>query len=118
MGESMIFAFNILVKKVDDYWTAHCLELDIVTTAKTPEEVKVDILDLITAQLNYALGHENMKYFFHPAPEDVMREFKNCKKYIRSERQVRPKKESDYPVKPPPYLLISNSTDCFNSCHA
>ena len=68
-GTSMIF--NILIKKEEDVFIAHCLELDIVTTSKYEKEVINDILDLVKAQVNYAFSNDNLVHLFHPAPPEV-----------------------------------------------
>ena len=74
---SMIF--NVLVKKDNDLYIAHCLELDIVATSKDLEEVKTDIVDLIKAQVDYAFSHDNLDYLYHPAPSEIWQEFYACK---------------------------------------
>ena len=70
---------NILIKKEEDLFVAHCLELDIVATGGTVQQVKEDILDLIVAQVDYAFSNNNLDNLYHPAPPDVWREFFACK---------------------------------------
>lgn len=70
--------FNILIKKEEDYFIAHCLELDIVATADTVEEVKEDILSLMKAQIEYAFFNDNMDNLYHSAPQEVWNEFYSC----------------------------------------
>jgi len=69
---------NVLIKKEAEMWVAHCLELDIVATAPTEQEVEADILDLISAQVDYAFSHGNLDHLFHPAPAQVWEEFYRC----------------------------------------
>ncbi len=52
--------FNILIKKEEDLVVAHGLELDIVATAGTAQQVKDEILDLIFVQVHYALRNDNL----------------------------------------------------------
>ena len=70
--------FNILIKAEKDYFIAHCLELDIVATADSLEEVKEDILSLMKAQIEYAFFNENFDNLYHSAPQEVWEEFYSC----------------------------------------
>ena len=67
--------FNVLIKKIDDKFLAHCLELDIVTTAKTLNQVRQDIIDLIKAQVSFAYENDNLAHLFKPAPKEVWEEY-------------------------------------------
>ncbi|MDY7037350.1 MAG: hypothetical protein SV375_14440 [Thermodesulfobacteriota bacterium] len=71
--------FNILAKKENKIWIAHCLELDIVSTAKTLNILKKEIVDLIIAQIDYAFSKDNLDNLYHPAPTEVWRKFYACK---------------------------------------
>jgi hypothetical protein len=71
--------FNILLKKEEDLFVAHCLELDIVATGDTVQQAKNDVLDLIVAQVDYAFSNDNLDHLYHPAPPEVWREFFACK---------------------------------------
>ena len=66
---------DIVITQEEDYWLAHCLQLDIVTTAETLERVKSDILDLIGVQISYAFEHNNLDNLFFPAPAEVWKKF-------------------------------------------
>jgi hypothetical protein len=57
---------------------AHCLELDIVTTGETQSQVKQDMVDLISSQIDYAFSNDNLAHLYHPAPLDVWKEFYEC----------------------------------------
>ena len=70
---SMIF--SVLVKKEGDMWVAHCLELDIVTTARSLDAVKADMNDLIAAQVDYAFCNDNLENLYRPAPPEVWKKF-------------------------------------------
>ncbi len=72
--------FNVLVKKENGGWLAHCLELDIVAEGDTFKKATSALMDLIIIQFDYALANDNMKYFYKPAPEDVWQEFFACQK--------------------------------------
>jgi hypothetical protein len=74
---SMIF--NVLVKKEENLFIAHCLELDIVATSTTVDQVTTDIIDLIKAQVDYAFSNDNLDHLYRPAPSEVWEELYACK---------------------------------------
>jgi hypothetical protein len=71
--------FNILMKKEDEMFIAHCMELDIVATGSSVDETTQDMIDLIIAQLKYAFLNDNLDHLYRPAPPEVWREFYLCK---------------------------------------
>ncbi|MBU2547753.1 MAG: hypothetical protein KKB20_05035 [Proteobacteria bacterium] len=100
--------FSILVKEMEYAWLAHCLELDIVATAATVEDVEKDMLDLICAQVAYAFNNDNLENLYHPAPADAWKEFFQCREQV--ERRV--PLESHFHGEAVPSWIIANS------CHA
>ena len=56
--------FNIAYFKEEELFVAHCLELNIATSAQTLAEVKTDIAELIEAQIDFAIEHDNMEYIY------------------------------------------------------
>lgn len=71
--------FNVVCFKEEELFVAHCLELNIATSAETIGEVKNDISDLIKAQIEYAIGHNNMEYLFKSAPQEIWNILKHSK---------------------------------------
>jgi hypothetical protein len=70
---------NILIKKEDGIFVAHCLELDIVATGDTLIQAQKDIVALICAQIDYAFSNDNLENLYHPAPKEVWAEFYRCR---------------------------------------
>ena len=70
--------FSILIKEEEDYFLAHCLELDIVATSDSISDVKDDILSLIKTQIEYAFRNNNLDNLFKPAPQETWKEFYSC----------------------------------------
>ncbi len=70
--------FNILIKKKDEVFIAHCMELDIVAAGQAVEEAANDLIDLIITQLEYAFSNNNLDNLYRPAPPEVWREFYMC----------------------------------------
>lgn len=61
---------NVLIYKDGDEWIAHCLQMDLVASSKSEKKVEDDIIDLIKAQVIYAIENDNMGYIFKQAPAD------------------------------------------------
>jgi predicted RNase H-like HicB family nuclease len=98
--------FNVLIKKVDGCYIAHCLELDIVATAKTKPQVCKDITDLVQAAVDYAFAHDNLDYLFRPAHPDVWKEFYECKDAIEKKSRIESRFKVENPnVFIPPWLI-------------
>jgi hypothetical protein len=110
MENSMIF--NILAKKENDMWVAHCLELDIVTTAKSLSTLKKEIVDLIVTQVDYAFSNDNLNNLYHPASPDVWKAFYACKeqeeKKIKLKSAFRTTKNLQTFV--PPWIIAKTCT--------
>ena len=79
---------NILIKREEGMFVAHCLEMDIVATGDSLEAVKSDIIDLIKAQITFAFAHGNQDNLFHPAPSEVWREFYKCSGVEKARHEV------------------------------
>lgn len=71
---------NVLIYREGDNWIAHCLQMDIVaanTNVKTAED---DIIDLIKAQVTFALENDNLGNLFKPAPAEEWAKLENATK--------------------------------------
>lgn len=66
---------DILIKREEDYYLAHCLQFDIVATADTVTDVKRNIIDLCTAHIRFSYENDNMDYLFSPAPAEIWKEY-------------------------------------------
>jgi len=75
MGQKVKIGLDILIKKEEDYFLAHCLQFDIVATADTLKDVRKDIIDLCRAHIEYAHENDNLEYLFSPAPKEVWAEY-------------------------------------------
>jgi len=71
MGQKAEIRLDILIKRVDDYYQAHCLQFDIVATSDSLGEVRKDIIDLCRAHIENAYEYDNLEYLFSPAPKEV-----------------------------------------------
>lgn len=66
---------DILIKKEQDCYIAHCLQFDLVATDETKEGVSEAIVDLCKAHIDFSLKNDNMEYLFSPAPKEVWAEY-------------------------------------------
>ena len=82
MNHSASMIFNILIKKEDEVFVAHCMELDIVATGQSMEEAVNDLIDLIIAQLEYAFINDNLDHLYRPAPPEVWRQLYMCERSL------------------------------------
>ncbi len=88
MNRSASMVFNIFIKKDDDVFVAHCMELDIVATGQSIDEATEDLIGLIIAQLQYAFSNDNLDHLYRPAPPEVWREFYLCREALE-EREIK-----------------------------
>jgi len=56
-------------------WLAHCLELDIVADADSPEKAMVDVMELATLQVTVAATEGELDSVFRPAPPEIWKMF-------------------------------------------
>lgn len=110
--------FNVFVKREGGIFIAHCLELDIVATGGSLDQVEKDLLDLVSAQVDYAFTHDNLEYLYHPAPREIWKEFYSGKAYIekRSKIESLPKKDTPEAFVPP--WIIATFCNSFAADHA
>lgn len=118
-SKGLAMTFNVLIKEEDDVYVAHCLELDIVATSNTEDQVEKDIISLITAQVSYAFSNDNLENLYHSAPPEIWAEFFSCK----DQREERHKTESFFKKEPPsgsiiPPWIITNTCRSPRLCHA
>ncbi len=92
---------NIVIYKAGEEWVAHCLQMDIVASGKSAKAVEEDIVDLIKAQLRFAIDNDNVVNMFKPAPIEIWSMLKHAKRCdLRNIRLLAPhKKEFVPPVK-------------------
>ena len=100
--------FNILAKKENNMWIAHCLELDIVATGKALNTLKKEIADLIITQIDYAFSNDNLGNLYRPAPAEIWKEFYDCKKSI--EKRIKMKSGFKNNSFIPPWIIANT---CF-----
>ena len=110
--------FNVLIKKQDELFLAHCLELDILTAADDLTQVKDDIIDLMIAQIEYAFNNDNLEYLYKPAPIEVWQEFYGCDEAEIIERKISPSGKNKSFSQIPHYILTKNCFPAESLCHA
>lgn len=69
------FAFKVLVVYEQSLYVAHCLELNLVATARTYRSAMDDLRAVVKTQVLYAIENENMEYLYHSAPQKVWNDY-------------------------------------------
>lgn len=69
------FRLDVLIKKEGNYYTAHCLQFDLVATDDTLEGVQNAIIELCNAHIQFSYRNNNTEYLFSPAPHKVWNEY-------------------------------------------
>lgn len=108
---------NILIKKEDGLFIAHCLELDIIAVCDTLDNARKEVISLVCAQIDYAFSNDNLENLYHPAPQEVWVEFFKCKEKIERKYKLESgfKKEKNRSFLPP--LLTTNTCQPKALCH-
>lgn len=114
------FTTNVLIKREDDMFVAHCLELDIVAVDATLDDVQREIVSLICAQIDFAFSNDNLDNLYHPAPSEVWQEFYRCKEQTERKYAIqnRFKKKSGVEKFLPPWLITKTCKSENNICYA
>ncbi len=75
MNKNAEIRLDILIRKVEDHYEAHCLQFDIVATDDAMEAVQKTIIELCVAHIRFSLENDNMAYLFSPAPQEAWAEY-------------------------------------------
>ena len=68
-----IFDVNIFVFREDSEWTAVALEMDVRGYGSTSRSAIDDLMDMLTAQVSYAVQMGHPESVWHPAEEKYWR---------------------------------------------
>lgn len=120
MKKNWSFEFRILVKRQDDLWVAHCLELDLVAAAPTEEQAQQEMADIILEQVRYCIANDNMDHLFRSAPAEVWEEYRACEKQRKPVNRVikAPPKGTFAEDYPPISFVASACRSPLDVCHA
>jgi hypothetical protein len=118
MNQETAMTFNVLIKEEEGMFIAHCLELDLVTTSTSLDQVQTDILDVIGAQVDYAFTNNNLEYLYHPAPQEVWKEFFECQEKWEKRYKIAPlfKEETATDIFVPTWI-IAHTCKRTSHCH-
>jgi len=67
------FPLKVFVYREGEYWVAHCVELDIVTSDTNRAKVARDIVDICAAQFAFALTNGLHEHLFRPTNKMIER---------------------------------------------
>lgn len=66
---------DIMVKKEEDYYMAHCLQFDLIATDDTRKGVQQAIVEVCVAHIQFSYKNNNMESLFSPAPKEAWAEY-------------------------------------------
>jgi len=78
MTKTLQFTFHVLIEETEGVHVANCLELGLVATADTREDLPSIMAKMITRQVQFALSNNNFDDIYHPAPAAVWQKFQNA----------------------------------------
>jgi hypothetical protein len=85
-----ILHLDVLLRRTDEGYEAHCLQFDLVEVAPTPDEAEQAIKGVITAHIDYSLAHDNREYLFRSAPLEAWNAFFSSRPYKRLTLEIHP----------------------------
>ena len=65
--------FKVLIYQDDNFWIAHCLEMDLPAEGKTPEEALQNLIDVSHLQITAAMEEGNLDSIFSQSPSELLR---------------------------------------------
>lgn len=64
---------KVLLYREDEWWIAHCLEMDLPAEGESREEALASLSELIRVRMSVALEEGDLQSVFSPAPPDLWR---------------------------------------------
>ncbi len=85
-----LFHLDVLIEKQEDCYTAHCLQLDLITDGRTKAEAEGMIIDAISEQVTFAIERNLLDYLFQPAAPEEWRKllYSNHTKKVSLDEKV------------------------------
>jgi hypothetical protein len=72
------FTFHVLIEDNQGMHVAYCLEMGLVATADTPDDLPSIMTKMIVRQVEFAIKNNNPQDIYHPAPPEVWEKFKSA----------------------------------------
>jgi hypothetical protein len=63
----------VLIYHEDEWWIAHCLEMDLPAEGQSPQEAFQNLLDVLDVQIQSSLADGDLGSIFSPAPAELWR---------------------------------------------
>ncbi len=71
----MDFELHCIQYKDNNWYIAHCLELDLAAQGRSPQGARNTLADMIRDQVQFAVENDMMDSLFRPAPEKYWRQY-------------------------------------------
>lgn len=75
LATNLRISLRAVVYQEDDWWLAHCLELDLVAEGKTAKDALANLQGLCAFQIKVAWEDGDLESIFRPAPPETWRMF-------------------------------------------
>ena len=79
---------SAIIYKEDDWWIAHCLELDLPAEGETPEAALKALFELTDTHIKNAIEEGDLESIFRAAPPELWRMFALASDAPRSAKRV------------------------------
>lgn len=113
------FRFRFLVRKEEDSFVAYCLELDLVTAAKTEDEAVKDLIDVTIEQVRYCIMNDCMDSLFRRAPDEIWNEYYSCEKSAKPKPRIIRAPSKEWPATDlVPFSFVASACRSQSFCHA
>jgi hypothetical protein len=66
---------SVLIYPEDQWWIAHCLEMDLPAESSSPSEALDNLFDVANVQIESALEQGELQSIFSPAPPELWKQF-------------------------------------------
>jgi predicted RNase H-like HicB family nuclease len=76
-------ALSVLIYREDQWWIAHCLEMDLPAEGSSPQEALDNLLDIARVQVESAIDEGNLESIFSPAPPELWSQFAESRDFTQ-----------------------------------
>ena len=96
MNKETKMSFNVLVRKEGELFCFYCLELDIVTAAKTMDEGMEELFSMVVNQIEFAFVNDNLENLYKPAPKEFWEDFYSNNSHRKAQLKIVRRPVSQY----------------------
>ena len=72
------FTFHVLIEQKEGVHVAYCLEMGLVATSDSVDDLPSVMTKLIVRQVEFAIANNNPQDIYNPAPPEIWEKFKSA----------------------------------------